>query len=72
MLTSRTSREAGLVLDEEEPDPNGGAKDKEAVDWWIRRCQEWKEKYPVVLPKHYEAGDDEPANVYAAIKGRIQ
>ena len=57
-----------LVLDEEEFDPNGGAKDKEAVDWWIRRCQEWKEKYPVVLPKHYEAGDDEPANVYAAIK----
>lgn len=38
------------------------------MDWWIRRCQEWKEKYPVVLPKHYEAGDDEPANVYAAIK----
>lgn len=57
-----------LVLDEEEFDSNGGAKDKEAVDWWIRRCQEWKEKYPVVLPKHYEAGDDEPANVYAAIK----
>ena len=57
-----------LVLDEEEFDPNGGAKDKEAVDWWIRRCQEWKEKYPVVLPKHYEAGNDEPANVYAAIK----
>ena len=57
-----------LVLDEEEFDPNGGAKDKEAVDWWIRRCQEWKEKYPVVQPKHYEAGDDEPANVYAAIK----
>ena len=48
--------------------PNGGAKDKEAVDSWIRQCQTWKEKYPVVLPKHYEAGDDEPANVYAAIK----
>ena len=57
-----------LVLDEEEFDPNGGAKDKEAVDSWIRQCQTWKEKYPVVLPKHYEAGDDEPANVYAAIK----
>ena len=57
-----------LVLDEEEFDPNGGAKDKEAVDSWIRQCQIWKEKYPVVLPKHYETGDDEPANVYAAIK----
>ena len=38
------------------------------MDSWIRQCQTWKEKYPVVLPKHYEAGDDEPANVYAAIK----
>ena len=57
-----------LVLDEDEFDPDGGAKDKEAVDSWIRQCQTWKEKYPVVLPKHYEAGDDEPANVYAAIK----
>ena len=33
-----------------------------------RFFNKWKEKYPVVLPKHYEAGDDEPANVYAAIK----
>ncbi len=32
------------------------------------RCQQWKEKYPVVLPKHYEAGEDQPANIYAAIK----
>ena len=30
--------------------------------------QQWKEKYPVVLPKHYEAGEDQPANIYAAIK----
>ena len=47
---------------------DGGPKDKEAVDWWISRCQQWKEKYPVVLPKHYEAGEDQPANIYAAIK----
>lgn len=57
-----------LVLDEEEFMPEGGPKDKEAVDWWVKRCQEWKEKYPVVLPKHYAAGDDAPANIYAAIK----
>ncbi len=57
-----------LVLDEEEFDPNGGPEDKEAVDSWIEQCLRWKEKYPVVLPKHYEAGDDSPANVYAAIK----
>ena len=57
-----------LVLDEEEFDENGGPKDPQAVDWWVKRCQEWKEKYPVVLPKHYAAGDGEPANIYAAIK----
>lgn len=32
---------------------------------WVRQCQEWKEKYPVVLPKHYEESDE--ANVYALI-----
>lgn len=33
---------------------------------WIRVCQNWKQKYPVVQPKHYEEG--EYANVYAFIK----
>lgn len=33
---------------------------------WIAACQNWKRKYPVVLPKHYEEG--EYANVYAFIK----
>lgn len=33
---------------------------------WICRCQQWKEKYPVVLPKHYE--DRNHTNVYAFIK----
>lgn len=33
---------------------------------WIERCQEWKAKYPVVLPKHYE--DKKHTNVYAFIK----
>ncbi len=57
-----------MVLDEESVSADGGPKDPEALAWWVKRCQEWKEKYPVVLPKHYEAGDDMPANVYAAIK----
>ncbi len=57
-----------MVLEVEAVSADGGPKDKEAVDWWISRCQQWKEKYPVVLPKHYEAGDDKPANIYAAIK----
>ena len=57
-----------MVLEVEAVSADGGPKDKEAVDWWISRCQQWKEKYPVVLPKHYEAGEDQPANIYAAIK----
>lgn len=57
-----------IVLDEEEFAAERGPKDPAAVDAWIARCQQWKEKYPVVQPKHYEAGPDRPANVYAAIK----
>ena len=35
---------------------------------WSETCRMWKEKYPVVLPKHFEHGEDEPANVYAMVK----
>ena len=35
---------------------------------WIETCRMWKEKYPVVLPKHFAHSDEEPANVYAMIK----
>ena len=35
---------------------------------WSQTCSMWKEKYPVVQPKHFEAGDDQPANVYAFVK----
>ena len=31
-------------------------------------CRMWKEKYPVVLPKHYDHGEEEDANVYAFMK----
>ena len=34
---------------------------------WSQTCAVWKERYPVVLPKHFEHGDQEPANVYAFI-----
>ena len=34
---------------------------------WLNLCRSWKEKYPVVLPKHYDM--DKPlANVYCFIK----
>lgn len=35
---------------------------------WLSTCRQWKEKYPVILPKHLNAGEDQPANVYAAVK----
>ncbi len=33
---------------------------------WVSVCENWKKKYPVVMPKHYE--QKEPVNVYAFIK----
>lgn len=35
---------------------------------WPDTCRMWKEKYPVVLPKHYDHGEEEDANVYAFMK----
>lgn len=35
---------------------------------WRQTCRMWKEKYPVILPRHMAHGDDEPANVYALVK----
>lgn len=37
-----------------------------AENGWQDRCREWKEKYPVVLPRHFE--DKRMTNVYAFIK----
>lgn len=36
-------------------------------EFWLNKCSEWKENYPVTLPKHWEE-DGEYANVYAFIK----
>ncbi len=35
--------------------------------FWIKKCQEWKQKYPVTMPKHWDE-DGEYANVYAFVK----
>ena len=35
---------------------------------WTDTCRMWKEKYPVVLPRHYDHGEEEDANVYAFMK----
>lgn len=34
---------------------------------WLAVCQNWKKKYPVVLPKHWEE-NGETANVYAFVR----
>lgn len=38
---------------------------KAAQDQWLAQCRTWKEKYPVVLPRHMEGGTETEANVYA-------
>ena len=32
---------------------------------WIRQCQVWKQKYPVVTAKHYETIEESCTNIYA-------
>lgn len=47
---------------------NAGTEDTETTSgrWeWIRICNEWKKKYPVVLPEYHE--QQTPINVYALI-----
>ncbi|MBO5485772.1 MAG: thiamine pyrophosphate-binding protein [Eubacterium sp.] len=34
---------------------------------WLNQCHEWKQKYPVTLPRHWEE-DGENANVYAFVR----
>lgn len=52
----------------------GGGEGLPGMDW-RQTCRMWKEKYPVILPRHMAHGDDEPANVYALVKelsGRLK
>lgn len=39
-----------------------------AGETWNETCRKWKENYPVVLPKHYDHDDREPANIYAFVR----
>jgi acetolactate synthase I/II/III large subunit len=45
---------------------NMDAETVEEREAWLSICQNWKEKYPVVQPKHYES--QKYANVYAFVK----
>lgn len=42
---------------------DGGIKEEQEA--WLKRCQGWKKRYPVVLPRHMEGGTEQEANVYA-------
>ena len=35
---------------------------------WTETCQMWKKTYPVLQPKHYACTEEQPANIYAAIR----
>lgn len=35
---------------------------------WLETCQMWKERYPVVLPRHRAEDDSREANVYALVE----
>lgn len=35
---------------------------------WNETCRMWKERYPVVQPKHLEENDEKAANVYAMVQ----
>ncbi len=50
-------------------DGNNGVSGRSVFsgDAWINRCRSWREKYPVVQPKHWEENGS-TANVYAFMK----
>lgn len=54
------------VLKEEELSRDAmGEEARAAQEQWLVQCRTWKEKYPVVLPRHMEGGTEHEANVYA-------
>ncbi len=50
------------------PKPLFGGGERLKGKSWIETCQMWREKYPVILPKHLSQGDDKEANVYALVR----
>ncbi len=77
-LLERLNEELDQILEEEKDLPEsvsrpgerqifGGGQGLPGMSW-SETCAMWKKKYPVVLLRHLEAGEEEPANVYAFIK----
>ena len=54
------------VLDQEKTPVFDGGEGLPGMTW-NETCQMWKEKYPVVLPKHLVDDDTKEANVYALV-----
>ncbi len=54
------------VLDEEETPIFKGGSGLGSMTW-LETCQMWKERYPVILPKHLVDDDTKEANVYALV-----
>ena len=54
------------VLDQEKTPVFDGGEGLAGMTW-NETCQMWKEKYPVVLPKHLVDDDTKEANVYALV-----
>ena len=65
MMNQKLS-EQGYGEDRSKMFVNTDAETVEAREAWLSICQNWKEKYPVVQPKHYES--QKYANVYAFVK----
>lgn len=59
----KEEQEAGRL-----PKPLFGGGEGLAGMSWLSTCRMWREKYPVILPRHMEQGDDKPANVYALVR----
>ena len=55
------------VLSEEETPVFKGGKGLGDLSW-SETCRMWVEKYPVLLPRMMQVGDDRPANVYAFVR----
>ncbi|MDR1765315.1 MAG: thiamine pyrophosphate-binding protein [Lachnospiraceae bacterium] len=65
--TSDTGRDAGAAYGDAGTHTVFGGGEGLPGKTWLETCAYWKEKYPVVLPKHLERRTGEAANVYAFI-----
>ncbi len=69
-LERAIDREAGGMSRQEPKDQKpvfGGGTGLDGMTW-VETCRMWKEKYPVIQPKHLEDDDSKAANVYGLVK----